>query len=136
MNEVKMKPVIIIPPETVSPEDVALLRENGLCVVVASDPAKVKFLDSVPVQASRTEIEHAAIQLSRRLLKGELVGTDYRKNITALYVDLLVKGTPLDPDPPRAEREREIFDATKADELRRLAREEAKAERAALKAKK
>lgn len=130
-----MKPIIIVPPDTISAEDIKILRENNLCVVVATNPAAVKFVDPIPASSSRTEIENAAIQLSRRLLHGELIGPDYRKNITALYVDLLVKGTPLDSRPTRAEEEQEIFDYAKRDEIRRLAKEEAKAERAAAKAK-
>lgn len=128
-----MKPIMILPPGAMDDENVKLLRENDLCVVIAKEPAAVKFLDPIPAASSRTDIEEAAIQLSRRLLRGELVGDQYRSNIARLYVDLLVKGTPLDPGRTKAEIEKEIFDDAKCTELRRLAREEAKAERAAAK---
>lgn len=129
-----MKPIIILPPDAVSAEDIKVLRENHLCVVVAKDPEAVKFLDPIPAVSSRSEMENAAIQLSRKLLAGQLVGENYRENITRLYVDILVKGTALDPQPNQQERERVIFDNAKDDEFRRLAREEAKAERTAAKA--
>jgi len=130
-----MKPIIVIPPNTISDRDITLLRENGLCVVKAKDPSKVKFIDPIPCQSSRTEMEDAAIKLSRRLLAGDLVGADYRKNVAALYVDILVKGTALDIKGSREEQEQQLFDSAKREEIARLAREEAKAERVTQKTK-
>jgi hypothetical protein len=46
---------------------------------------------------------------------------------------MVIKGSPLDPTPSREETERKIFDETKADELRKIAREEARVERQAKK---
>jgi hypothetical protein len=110
------------------------LRDNGLCVVEAKEPALVKFLDPIPAVASRTIVENAAIELSRKVMSKSYWTSDHTRNeIATAYVDLLIRGTPLDPMPTKQERELEIFDAAKADELRRLAREEAKAERAAAK---
>lgn len=77
-EEIRMKPIIILPPGTMTDENIAMLRDNGLSVVV--------------------------------------------------------NGTPLQPGPTKEEREQDVFDSAKLDELRRLAREEAKAERAAAKA--
>jgi hypothetical protein len=128
-----MKPIIILPPKTVSAEDIKALRDNGICVVEAKNPAAVKFVDPIPAASCRTAIEDAAIKLSRKLLHGELVGHDYKKNIAALYVDLLVEGTPLSAQPTQAEREKKFFDQEKLEELRKLARQEAKAERDAAK---
>ena len=134
----KMKPMIILPPDAMSAEDVDLLRANGLCVVVAKEPSLVKFMDPIPAVSSRTAVENAAIQLSRKIIgKGYWTSTGTRESLAALYVDLLVAGTSLDPRPSKQEREQEIFDVEKAEELRRLARQEAKAERdAAFAAKK
>lgn len=130
-----MKPIIILPPETMSDKDVNVLRENGLCVVVATDPAKVKFVDPIPSVSSRTQMEDAAIRLSRRLLRGDLFANN-RRDFADLYVDCLIKGTSLDANYVEPEiREAAVFNAAKEDELRRLAREEAKAERLAAKAK-
>lgn len=139
-----MKPIIIVPKNTLAAADLTNLRENGVCVVEATDPAKVKFVDPIPASSSRTEIENTAIKFSRLVLAGKLtrfdwgdkLTSDFRAKLTALYVDLLVSGTPLDPEPSQQEIEKKIFDEAKRDELRQLAREEAKAERLALKAKK
>lgn len=49
----------------------------------------------------------------------------------------MARGTPLDPQATeREDREQYIFDSAKAEEIRKLAREEAKEERAAAKAAK
>lgn len=129
-----MKPMIILPPDAMSAEDIAELRKNHLCVVVAKDPALVKFVDPIPAQSSRTDIENAAIQLSRKMLTGDLYDSETKKDFAREFVDILVRGTPLDSRPTQAEHEKAVFNAAKDDELRRLAREEAKAERAAAKA--
>lgn len=137
-----MKPILILPPDAMSDDDIAELRKNHLCVVVAKDPSKVKFVDPLPAASSRTQIEAAAIRLSRLLLTGnkhphfpyDTQGSTYRSEISKLFVELLVDGTPLDPNGSMEEQHQKIFDLEKADEIRRLAREDAKAERAAAKA--
>lgn len=48
-----------------------------------------------------------------------------------VYIDILMQGTPLSNEPSKEEKEKRIFDDAKHDELRRLAKEEAKAERLA-----
>jgi hypothetical protein len=54
------------------------------------------------------------------------------------FIDIIVKGTPLDPDPDPTQQEIEehVFDEEKLEELRRLAREEARAQYAAEQAEK
>lgn len=130
-----MKPLIIMPKGAMSAKDKEKLTKNGICVVEAETPSLVKFVDSVPEIASRTQIEQAAIQLSRKVLDKNTwhYSSGTEKDMAKMYIDLLIKGTPLDPRPTQAEEEKQIFDQAKADELRRLAREEAKAERAASK---
>lgn len=131
---VVMKPLIIMPKGAMSSKDKEKLTKNNICVVEAETPSLVKFVDSVPEIASRTQIEQAAIQLSRKILQRSTWNNDdTAKEMAKMYVDLLIKGTPLDSRPTQAEQEKQIFDEAKADELRRLAREEAKAERAAAK---
>lgn len=125
----KMKPIIILPPDTMHSDAIKALRDNGICVVVAKNPEAVKFIDPIPAISSRTEMENAAIKLSRRLMAGELVGQDYRKNINSLFVDLLVKGTSLDVNGSKQEQQERIYEQEKIDEIRRLARQDAKAER-------
>lgn len=137
-----MRPMIVLPCGEVSAEDIQCLRDNGLCVVEAANPGNVKFVDPMPAASCRTEMENAAIKLSRILLNHS-GWYDHRWNLEsmnrndfcALFVECLIVGTSLDKQ-TRTEKEREIFEDAKHDELRRLAREEAKAERAALKAKK
>lgn len=130
-----MKPLIILPKGAMSDKDREELAKNNICVVEAEDPSLVKFVDSIPAIASRTEMEQAAIQLSRKVLQKDAWGylSDAPKDLAKMFVDILVKGTPLDPRPTQQESEKQIFDQAKADELKRLAREEAKAERASAK---
>jgi hypothetical protein len=130
--------MMILPPGLMSDKDMQLLRDNGICVVTAEDPARVKFVDPIPVVSSRTQVENAAIQLSRHVLGGIgrcsiTNGTQSRVDILRQYIDLLVAGTPLDPNPPREQIEKEIFNTEKAAEIRKIAREEARAERQAKK---
>lgn len=133
----KMKPMMIVPPDTLSAEDIEELRKNHVCVVVAKDPAAVKFVDPIPSISSRTEVENAAISLSRKLMtQGFWQHDATRQTITATFVDLLVKGSPLDPRPSQAEQEKRAYDEAKIEEQRRIAREEAREEAAARKAAK
>lgn len=134
-----MKPVIILPPNTMSEEHIKQLRDNDLCVVVAEDPSKVQFVDPIPSVSNRTEMEAAAIRMSRLLLSkrwgdytsSSTIGQD---DMCRMYVDLLVKGTPLDWRKTTEERRQEIFDTAKDEETRKIAREEARTEREAKKA--
>jgi len=136
-KDMPMKPMMIVPPDMMSDDNLKLLRDNGICVVVAEKPEAIKFLDPIPAAASRTQIEHAAIMLSRKLLGPESPwGGSTRDSVAKMFVDLLVTGTPLDPKPSIQEIERQIFHAEKAEEIRRIAREEARAERLAAKAAK
>lgn len=131
-----MKPIIIIPPDTMSDEDIKLLRDNQLCVVVAKDPARVKFVDPIPAISSRTEIEDAAIKLSRKIFAGEVWTAETVKVFADQYTKLLIKGTPLDPryiDP--VECDKQTYDYAHAEEIRKMAREDARAEKAAKQAK-
>lgn len=116
-------------------EDIKEMRDNGLCVVVAEDPAAIKFLDPIPSAMDRTKQEAAAIALSRKIMSpGFWDNSDTRKSMTAHFVDLLVAGTSLDPKPTKEEAEKKIFSDEKAEEIRKIAREEARSERSAAKA--
>lgn len=127
-----MKPVIILPPETMSPEDIAKLNDNGFCVVESKDPARVKFVDSIPDALSRTALEQGALKLSRIILaKGFWSNDATRQMLAAHLIDILVQGTPLDPYETRLEK---AYDFEKEEALRCLARADAKAERDAKKA--
>lgn len=133
-----MKPILILPPKLMSEEHIKLLRDNDLCVVVAEDPAKVRFLDPIPAQSQRGKIEQAAIALSKIVLNrqwGAYTADNTIGSATAarIFFDLLCKGTDLDPRPSQREMESTVYDNEKLDEIRRLAREDAKAERLAKK---
>lgn len=136
-----MNPILILPPDVMSEEHMEALRQNGICTVVAKDPEAVKFLDPLPAQSSRTEIENAAIQLSRKLLNRQWAHISNTTEInsaviTKLFVECLVKGTPLDSAPTLVEQEISLFSSAKRSEIERIAREEARTEAAAKKASK
>jgi len=127
-----MKPMIILPPGVMDKENIELLRENGICVVVTKDPAKVRFVDPIPAVSSRTQVEQAAILLSRKLLSEwpwaeQQLGRNF---IARLYCEILTKGTPLDVRGTVEEQREQAYDQAYIEEGRRLAREEARAERA------
>lgn len=133
-----MKPMIVLPPETMSKDDIQMLRDNGLCVVEAADPAKVRFLDPIASAADRPKVEQAAIELSRILLNGNwsnyFTGDHLTKReFASIFVDCLVKGTPLARN---YRSDANIKEEKRLNELHRLACEEARAERAAAKAEK
>jgi hypothetical protein len=121
-----MKPIIVVPPDAITPEDLQALRDNGLCVVTAKDPASIKFLDPIiPATTSRTEIERAAIELSRRLLTDNQAFVYNKGDVTKLFAQILLRGSPLDSR----------YEEWKAQELILLAKADAKAERAEAKGK-
>jgi len=121
-----MKPMMILPPGLMSKADIELIRENGICVAVASDPTKVKFIDPIPAASSRSQIEDAAIKLSRILLNGQW-GNFYnssqlgKSEFSVLFLKCLLQGTPLDPKGTLEERRDDIIAAEKAEEYRRIA---------------
>ena len=131
-----MKPMIILPPNQMSEANIKLLRENGICVVVAKDPTKVRFVDPIPAVSSRTEIETAAIKLSRKVMNpGYWRDDDTRKQITVTFFDLICKGTSLDANGSKEEQDARLIESARLRELERIAREEVRAEKAAEKAK-
>lgn len=144
-DENKMRPIIILPPDFMSQEDIAKLEGNLLCVVVAKEPDKVKFVDPIPSISSRTKIEDAAIQLSRRLLTGRgfNFGKAYNSNngvlsqreIAEIFCDILTQASPLQRDDTKDERKQAIYNVAFDEETRKLAREDAKRERDAKKTK-
>lgn len=113
-----------------TPENINLLRDNGICVVEAKDPSKVKFVDPLPAVSSRTQMEDACIKLTKKLLAGHLFEVN-RRDFANLYVDCLTEGTALDINyKSQEEREKEIVDMARHTELVKIGREEARAERA------
>jgi hypothetical protein len=131
-----MKPMIVVPPDVMDADNLKMLRDNDICVVVAKNPAQLHFMDPLPAASNRTQIENAAIQLSRRLLNETFNSTTfYKSTFAALFIEILIKGSPLDPRGTTEEQYDRMFNQEKAEEIARLAREEARAERKAKKAK-
>lgn len=133
-----MKPMMIIPPDTMSVEDIALLRENGICVVVSKHPEKLKFVDPLPAMENRTQIQTAAIRLSRMVINGSWknqwnADTISQQGFCYLFVKLLAEGTELSADGTRLEQEEKLIDLARRTELDRIAREEVRAEQKARK---
>jgi hypothetical protein len=135
-----MKPMMIIPPETMSDGDISELRANNICVVVSKDPASVRFVETIPVVSSQSQMERAAIQLSRKILSdnfwnkgGSWSGETVRATLLEKFVELLVRGGPLDPNKSQQEHERSAYNDAKIDEQAKIGREEARAEREAKK---
>lgn len=125
----KMKPTIVIPPDLLDADSIAELRASGFAVVVAADPNKVRFLDPIPTVSSRTEIESSCIQFTRKILNAEYNKTLSRDDLRSIYLECLMRGSPLDERPSKEEREKEVFEIARHDELRKIAREEARTER-------
>ena len=118
--------------------DIAELRKNDICVVVAKEPSKVKFVDPIPASSSRTTIENACIKLSRVLLNNTWRGMINSGHLSAkdfawLYIQMLSGGTPLDERGDIAEQEQAIVNRARREELEKMAREDARAEREAKK---
>src|SRR4051812_11677156 len=126
-----MKPIIIIPPGVMSAEDQKELTDNDLCVVEATDPSQVKFLDPIPASSSRTQIEQACIDLSRIVLNGKWnitqngvqVSSLTKTQLRSVWYECLTKGTRLDPNPTIEELEQKIIDDARMEELVKIGRE-------------
>jgi hypothetical protein len=143
--EGRMRPIIIVGEGVMDEKNMQMLRDNGLCVVMVSSPEAVKFLDTIPAMMGRSLPEQAAIKLSRKLFDERTYReSDYetsnggllREDVARMYADILIKGTELDPEPTKAERERKIYDDSRDEEIRKIAREEAREEAARRKAEK
>lgn len=122
-----------------SPKAVEQLNGNGFCVVEAKDPARVKFIDPIPSQSSRTEIEDAAIKLSRVMLNGNWRGMWNADSVSQsgaahIFCQFLMQGTALDSRGTIDDQKKEAYQREQIEEMRRVAREDVRAERVAAKA--
>lgn len=133
-----MKPIIILPPNLMSADDIQRLRDNDLCVVEASDPSAIRFLDPAPCDVTRDALDNAAIKLTRDVLNPDVTGNSIllnRDEIRARLCRIILAGSQFDPNvEKRIARERLISQEAKEEELRHIAREEARAEAAEKKA--
>lgn len=93
-----MKPIVILPPNAMSEADIQLLRDNGLCVVVAEDPAAVEFVDPLPAASSRNEIERGLLELAQRVMSAEFWNQHaycQRSDVTRVFSEIIMRGTQL-----------------------------------------
>lgn len=125
---------MILPVGLMSKANIAELRKNEFCIVECKDPARVKFIDPIPAMSQRGKIEDAAIRLSRLLLNAQAWskpdGYWTAQAIAKTYVEILVEGTPLDSRGTKEERESSCYDTARMEEVQKIAREDARAERA------
>lgn len=94
MNEpIKIKPVIILPPGEMTQKDIAELKDNGFCVVVAKRPDAVRFME--PPLQSYPAPERAALKLVRFIVANRTNGPQAYNDLTERLCDYLIEGTPL-----------------------------------------
>lgn len=136
MNEEKnkpepkqMKPMIVLPVGEVTPEDIQQLRDNGICVIEAKEPANVRFVEPLESSLGQDDFARAAIQLTRRILCGE-VGGFAKGDCSKLLAEILIKGSPIDPAETPQEYAANLFDEFKDCEIAELAKKAAEIEMA------
>lgn len=100
----RMKPVMVIPKDCMSAEDIARLNDNGFVVVEATDPSQVRFMEPPP--QGYTAQEKAAIQLCRAILERRNSKVWSYADLTDLLVHFLATGTPMSPTEPPAKVKR------------------------------
>jgi hypothetical protein len=104
IEEQRIKPVMILPRGEVSPEDIALMRENGFCVVEAQNPDAVRFMEPPPNGYS--EQEKAAIALCRHLMKFQPDVTWTKREVGHMLAQFFIEGSPLQYVEPAKQVER------------------------------
>jgi hypothetical protein len=89
VSESRIRPVVILPVGEMAKKDIKKLNDNGICVVEAKDPSKVRFADPPPEGYSVQE--RAAIELFR-ILAAKPIFNISRGDMTSMYVDIILKG--------------------------------------------
>jgi hypothetical protein len=129
--------MIIIPPGQMAQSEIKLLRDNDICVVIAKNPEKLKFVDPIPAISQRGEIETAAIKFTRLMLNPSMWNNSEaswnKQDMAKMFTTYLINGTPLDSRGTKQEQETSWYDQARRDEIERMARAEAKEEREAKK---
>ena len=98
-EQIKIKPVLILPTGDMSKRDINQLRRNGICVVEAKTPEQVRFCEPPPHGYSVQE--RGAIALFRYVMSASAnLGNWSRMELRAKYAELLIAGTSLDPATP------------------------------------
>ncbi len=93
----KLKPVVILPPKSMTKADMQQLREAGICVVECKKPSEVRFLDPPPCGYELRN--QAAIKMFLKIVNNEVPSIftrdDYKKTcFDIMCADLRAKATP------------------------------------------
>ncbi len=92
----RVNPIVILKTGTMTPEDIAALRENGICAVESTEPDSVRFIEPPP--SGYDHVEWAAVQLFRKLMAARDYSVD-RKTVATMFTDVLLNGTRLEAVP-------------------------------------
>lgn len=88
----KIRPVIILPPDEMSEDDIGKLNNNGFCVVVAKHPDQVRFME--PPLQSYPAPERAALKLCRVIMASREKNVTLQ-DLTQRLCDFLMEGVPI-----------------------------------------
>lgn len=83
-----MKPILILPPEQMTPEDIERLRENQICVVEAKDPSLIRFCETPPA-ANYDRVIEASVNLTRYVSKNQAFNFTGRELMSWWAVQLM-----------------------------------------------
>lgn len=97
IQTLRIKPILIVRAGDISEADVQKLTDNGVCVVQAKDPSRVRFVEPPPMDCSAHE--RAALASMRHLLSSDNVGAWNRGDVQALFARYIIRGTPLAATP-------------------------------------
>lgn len=91
-----MKPILILPPEQMSPEDMERLRENDICVVEAKDPSLIRFCDPPP-SGNYDQVVEASLNLSRYVINSDSGPncTFTMRQLSTYWAQLLLNAHPI-----------------------------------------
>lgn len=93
-----MKPILILPPGEMSPEDMDRLRENDICVVEAKDPSAIRFCDPPP-SGNYDQVTEASLTLSRYVVNNTTQGSHDARSLAAYWAKLLMDAHPIRKQP-------------------------------------
>lgn len=88
-----MQPILVLPPDSMTDEDIQRLRDNEICVVVSSDPTALRFVDPPP-SGNYDLVTDAALQLSRVVMNNP--NTNYTgQSLAAWWAQVLINAHPV-----------------------------------------
>ena len=87
-----MKPMLILPPDEMSTEDMERLRDNGICVVESKRPDEIRFLQT-PLDSNHDEVIEASLQLTRFVVNNP-DKTHYGSSLASYWASSLMNAHP------------------------------------------